>query len=59
MAIILPSAELASEKVETPSLFRRAEDKQRRLNFEFFDQIDCLDLSDIPPCIFESLDGAD
>lgn len=59
MALILPSAELASKQVETPLPLTRAEDKRRRLNFEFFDQLDCLDLSDVPHYISESLEGAD
>lgn len=59
MALILPSAELASKQLQTVSLLRRAEDKRRRLNFEFFDQLDCLDLSDVPHYVSESLEGAD
>ena len=59
MAIILPNAELASKEAGTPLLFRRAEDERRRLNFEFFDQLDCLDLSDVPRYISELLEGAD
>ena len=40
MALILPPiAELAQEQADV-LLFRRAEDKRRRLNFEFFDQLD-------------------
>lgn len=59
MALILPCPELASIQPATPLLLRRAEDTRRRLNFEFFDQLDCLDLSDVPHDLSESLEGAD
>jgi len=54
-ALLLPVAEPA--KVET--YFRRREDIRRRSNFEFFDQLDCLDLSDLPRFVSEELEGAD
>lgn len=55
-ALLLPVAEPAKEEV----YFRRREaDKRRRLNFEFFDQLDCLDLSNLPNYISEELEGAD
>lgn len=38
--------------------FRREADK-RRIDFEFFDQLDRLDLSDAPRYIAEELEGAD
>jgi len=57
MALIVPSAELARQEPEL--LFRLAEDKGRRLNFEFFDQLDCLDLREVPRYISESLESAD
>jgi len=59
MALILPSAEPSLREPKTLLLFRRAEDKRRRLNFDFFDQLDCLDLSDVPRYVSESLEGAD
>lgn len=55
-ALLLPVTEVA--KVEACPL-RREADKRRRLNFEFFDQLDCLDLSDLPNYISEELEGAD
>lgn len=55
-ALLLPVTEVA--KVEAYPL-RREADKRRRLNFEFFDQLDCLDLSDLPNYISEELEGAD
>jgi len=39
--------------------FRSKSDQSRRLNFEFFDQLDCLDLSNVPHDISEMLEGAD
>jgi hypothetical protein len=54
-ALLLPVAPPESDGV----YFRRQEYKRRRLNFEFFDQLDCLDLSDLLRYVSEELEGAD
>jgi hypothetical protein len=55
-ALLLPVAEPAMDEI----YFRRREaGNRRRLNFEFFDQLDCLDLSDLPRYVSEELEGAD
>lgn len=58
MALILPAAQ-AKNQVEEPLHLRRAEDQRRRLNFEFFDQLDDLELSNVPRYVAELLEGAD
>ncbi len=54
-ALLLPVAEPAKDEIR----FRREADKRRTLNFEFFDQLDCLDLSNVPNYISEEMEGAD
>jgi len=48
-----------AESTNIDSTVRREMDTRRRLNFEFYDQLDCLDMSSLPDYLSEELEGAD
>ena len=50
---------LVTDQISRDTVVRREMDARRRLNFEFFDQLDCLDMSAAPDYIAEELEGAD
>lgn len=54
-AVILPVVEPAEDAVSVQTRIRPASP----LNFEFFDQLECLGLRDVPHYISEELEGAD
>ncbi len=51
----VPSPELKNPE----SCVVREMSARRRLNFEFYDQLDCMDLSALPDHLAEEIEGAD
>jgi len=50
---------LVSNPLKCDTVVRREMEARRRLNFEFYDQLDCLDMSSLPDYLSEELEGAD
>lgn len=48
-----------SEIKNPESCVIREMDARRRLNYEFYDQLDCMDLSTLPSYLGEEIEGAD